>query len=152
MPHRAGARLGGAPSLSSVALCWCPRVSGHHMPPHKTDPGGKVPSADFPNPFTLSAWLPLPRAVRRPRRSCSSDGQSSGEEGPLRSGCGGERASRQTLKVLRTQGRGGAKHWAPGMTRRGMEGRCAGSCASERENGAETRADSAVLGGPGIFT
>lgn len=47
------------PPLSSVALCRRPQVLSRHMLPYKTDPCGKVPSANSPNPFTLSAWLLL---------------------------------------------------------------------------------------------
>lgn len=47
------------PPLSSVALCRRPQVLRQHMLPYKTDPCGKVPSANFPHPFTLSAWLLL---------------------------------------------------------------------------------------------
>ena len=153
MPHRAGDRLGSASPLCHQQHCAdALERSVITCSLTKETRVGRFHQQTFPIPLPCQLAYCSGAGRRRTTRSCSSDGQSYGEEGPLRSGCEGEQASRQTLKVLQTQGRGGAKHWGPGMPQRGMEGRCAGSCAGERENGAETRADSAILGGPGIFT
>lgn len=82
MPHRAGDRLGRASSLISSTVLMPSSVPSSRAP-LQNGQCRKVPPANFPNPFTLSAWLLL-RGRQKNHEECSSDGQSYGEEVPLR--------------------------------------------------------------------